>query len=450
MSEHKQIMKTTSLGPLIGTKTENAVEFLGVPYAKARRFEYASPVRSWEGILNATKMGKICPQSRQWYPHYESAERRFYYKEFREGLEFTYDEDCLNLNIYAPENAGHCPVILYFHGGGFNSGSNNEEPFRGYELSKRGIVTVFANYRVGVLGYLTHKDIQEQFGHDGNFGLDDMKTALLWVRDHIAEFGGDPDNITLLGQSAGAISIQYLCLNPENKGLFRHAAMMSGGGMFPKFALPRKAEDTREYWLELMKIAGCETLEELKKLDVKALFDAVETLKSTRKDNTYNTMPVVDGYHLKDAVDVLIKNPLKVDYLIGYTNNDMYAPIMAYIGNKFGKANNAYLYFFDMDAPGDHNAAFHSSDLRYIFGRLGQSWRPYTKRDYEVSAQMTDYLANFARTGNPNGEGLPLWKPKKVLCFRPKSTKMGHPNYLKMARNMIKIGDPKDEVSPSV
>ncbi|MBQ1506277.1 MAG: carboxylesterase family protein [Erysipelotrichales bacterium] len=442
----QHIIFSTSLGTVTGNSYGDCNEFLGIPFAKAERFEYAKPVDHWNNPLDATTMGKICPQYRQYYPHYESAERRFYFKEFRKGLEFTYGEDCLNLNIYTPKDPKNCPVILYFHGGGFNSGSNNEEPFRGYGFAKKGVITVFANYRVGILGYLTHEDIQKKYGHDGNFGLDDMVLALRWVKDHIREFGGDPDNITLLGQSAGAISIQYLCLNHNLEGMFTRAAMMSGGGMFPKFALPKLSADTHEYWQSYMKAAGCETLDDLKKLDLKTMFDVLETFKAARKDNTYNTMPVVDGYLIKDRIDLMIKNPLKIGYMIGFTNNDMYAPIMAYIGSKFGKANNAYLYFFDMDAPGDHNAAFHSSDLRYMFERLEQSWRPYTKRDYEASSQLSQYTANFAKTGNPNGPGLPEWKPKKVLCFTKDSTKTGRPNYFKMARNMIKIGDPKDEV----
>ena len=368
-----------------------------------------------------------------------------------EGIEFSYDEDCLNLNIYTPKNAVNCPVILYFHGGGFNSGSNAEEPFRGYELAKRGIITVFANYRVGVLGYFCHEEIEKNYHRNGNFGLDDQLQAIRWVRDHIHEFGGDQDNITLLGQSAGAISIQYLCLNHDNEGLFQRAAMMSGGGLFPKFALPKKADETYDYWHELMEYAECGDFEEFRKADLKVIHDAYETIRKNRKDSMYYMMPVIDGYLLKDGVDQLIHDPLKVDYLLGYTSNDLYAPLMAYIGNRFARENEAYVYYFDIDQPGDNNGAFHSCDLRYMFGRLETSWRPFRDRDQEISKQMMDYLANFVRKGNPNGAMLPIWNKTnrhdhKVLCFTLQDTKMGRPSYLKPAKNMLTKGDPKYEV----
>lgn len=448
MSEQNSIIIETAMGRICGKITDGCREFLGIPYAKAERFRYAVPIHRFEGTLDASSFGSACPQYRQFFPHLDNPERLFYHREFREGLEFHYDEDCLNLNIFAPIDAVHCPVMVFIHGGGFNSGCNQEEPFRGYEMAKRGIITVFINYRVGIFGYLTHEEIQKEYGRDGNFGLDDQLTALKWVKAHIADFGGDPDNITLAGQSAGAISIQYLCLNQNNAGLFQKVLMMSGAGQFPKFASPKRAEDTREYWLALMDYAGCRNLQELRALGIPALLAAQEHFKQERKDTTYVTMPVVDGYLITAPIDQLIQKPLTLPYMIGYTSNDLYAPLMAYIGNQFGTQNNAYLYYFDMDAPGDTNGAFHSCDLRYFFGRLTQSWRPYRRRDYEVSAQMMDYAAAFVKSGDPNGEGRPKWHPchngkTNILCFTKKKTSMGKPSYLKLSRNMITKGNPK-------
>ena len=123
----------------------------------------------------------------------------------------------------------------------------------------------------------------------------------------------------------------------------------------------------------------------------------------------------------------------------------MYAPVMAFIGERFGRQTGAYLYYFDLDAPGDDNRAFHSSDLRYIFETLDGSWRPYGARDHEAAGQMAAYLANFARSGDPNGPGLPRWEraPKGVLRIARGGTKMGHVNYIKLTRNMLRVGDPK-------
>ncbi len=444
----EQDVLETQLGRIRGKCSEGVREFLGIPYAKAERFSYAEPIDRWEGTLEAVRFGPACPQYRQWFPHLDVPQRLFYYREFREGLEFAYGEDCLNLNIYMPEQASDCPVLLFFYGGGFNSGCSAEEPFRGYGLARRGIVSVFANYRVGMLGYLTHRELRDETGRDGNFGLDDQLMALKWVKRHIADFGGDPERITVMGQSAGAISVQYLCLNQENRGLFRRAAMMSGAGLFPRFALPRRAEETHAYWEAFQAEAGCRSLAELRKADLAELYAVLERFKARRKDNTYNTMPVVDGKLIPDGIDTLIRDPLPVDYWIGFTSCDLYAPLMALIGSRFGRRNGAYLYYFDLEAPGDRNLAFHSADLRYVFERLETSWRPYGERDREAAEQMASYLAGFIRTGDPNADGLPEWEASgrgqpKVLCIRPGATAMGRPDYAKMIRNMLTKGEPK-------
>ncbi len=445
----KEILLNTSCGTLRGTENARCRRYLGVPFAKAERFAYAETIDKWDGVLDATKPGPACPQNRAVHEHLEHPTRLFYKREYREGLGFTYDEDCLNLNIYAPKDAERAPVIVYFYGGGFDSGINWESPFDGTALAARGIVTVFANYRVGILGYLCHEELKARYGREGNFGLDDQLQAIRWVRAHIGDFGGDPDNITLMGQSAGAISVQYLCLNPRNEGLFRRAVMLSGAGLFPKFSLPKPAEEARSYWLQFMEVGGFRSLDALKNASTDALFDTVEKMKDVRKDAIYYTMPVIDGVLLPDAVDRLIRTPLWLDYLIGYTNNDMFAPVMAWIGNRYGRKNGAYVYYFDRNAPGDDNRAFHSSDLRYVFGTLEKSWRPYGDRDREASEQMLGYLANFAKSGDPNGAGLPVWKKAggglrtRVLRIASGRTGMGHAHYGTMLINMLTKGDPK-------
>ena len=455
----------TKMGPVKGNAREGYNEFLGIRFATAGRFEYAVPVESFEGEYDATAFGPACPQTRGFYPHFEHPTRRFYYHEFREGQVFTYGEDCLRLNIYAPQEPNNCPVILFFYGGGFNAGSTDESTFDGAIYARQGIILVTAAYRVGILGYLTHEEVYKEYGHDGNFGLDDQFTAIKWVKDHIADFGGDPNNITLAGQSAGAMSVQYLCLNEKCRGLFKRAIMFSGAGLFPKFSLPRPAAERRPYWTGFMESAGIKSFEELKTMDYLEIFARLKPYLASRKDNVFNTMPVLDGYHLTAPVDELIKKPLPLDYMIGYSNNDMYAIIMSHIGHRFAKDNNGFIYYFDIDAPGDkRNAAYHACDLRYIFGTLERGTRKYSDRDYEVSAILTRYISAFAATGDPNStewlavkqpgilpeyklpDGLlPIWERggKKALRFAPDTIEMAHPNRLKLLRNTLTKGDPK-------
>ncbi len=448
-SRLESVVLQTSCGPVKGLQDGVCRRFLGVPYARAARFAYAQPAERWDGVLDATAPGAACPQNRGWHEHLEHPTRRFYKREFRDGLRFRYSEDCLNLNIYSPREAAGCPVLIFVHGGGFDSGMNCEGPFDGTGLARRGLVTVFINYRVGPLGWLTHREIREKTGRDGNFGLDDQLCAIRWVKAHIADFGGDADNITLCGQSAGAISIQYLCLNPANRGLFQRAIMMSGAGLFPSFALPRRAEDTHEYWEDFIRTAGCRSLDELREASLDRIFDAVERIRERRKDTSYNTMPVVDGLLLPAPVDELIRTPLAIPYMLGYTANDLYAPVMAAIGNRFARANGAYVYFFDLDAPGDRNGAFHSSDLRYLFETLDGSWRPYGARDREAAAQLAQYAANFARSGDPNGEGLPQWRRARpgrrniALRFSKRGTAMGRASYTALSLAFLTKGEPK-------
>ncbi len=438
------ITRQTKMGTIQGLEEEHCHVFLGIPYAKARRFEYASKIDSYPDGLDASKPGPACIQKRVWYAHLEVPERMFYHKEFREGINFQYSEDCLNLNIYTPKEKGTYPVIVFIHGGGFDSGANSESAFDGDEYAKRGIVTVFIQYRVGVFGYFAHEEIEKQFGHDGNFGLDDQIVALQWVKEHIAEFNGDPDNITAMGQSAGAISIQDMLLSKRCAGLFDKAIMMSGAGKWPSLGSPKPIAQIREYWKDVLTTTGCKTFEEFKTVDAKKIFDALEEVKARRKDNTVSTMPTIDNYYFDKPLEECFAQKIDVPTIVGFTNNDMFTFVLAQMAIKYAKQQNCYLYYFDVDAKGDNNKAFHSSDLRYAFGTLKASWRPYDEKDEEISQLMMDYFANFAKSADPNNKGLPLWQKKngKALHFCNKQIKMSRPGKMRLLVNTLS-GDPK-------
>ncbi len=434
----------TSLGKIKGNERESCYEYLGIPFAKAERFKYAKEIDYLGNEFDATKFGDACIQKRCWYAHLEVPERMFYHKEFREGIEFNYSENCLNLNIYTPKEKGTYPVLVFIHGGGFDSGANSESAFDGEAFAKKGIVTVFIQYRVGVFGYFCHEEIEKEFGHDGNFGLDDQIVALKWIKKHISDFNGDPTNVTVAGQSAGAMSIQSMLLSKKCEGLFQKAIMMSGGGLFPSMGTPKPVEERREYWLNVMKECGCSSLEEFRKIEPKKIFDALETIKPARKDNQISTMTMVDRYYLATTQEELFKKKINIPTIIGFTNNDMFTLVLAMMAIKYAKREDAYAYYFDVDAKGDNNKAFHSCDLRYVFGTLDKSWRPYDENDKKVSEMMIEYFANFLKNGNPNGEGLPLWEKKKgkALRIRTDSTKMSRPNYWSLLKNTF-AGDPK-------
>ncbi len=442
----ENIIRQTSLGQIRGNRTDYGQEYLGVRYATAQRFSYAKPIDSWDGIYDATSFGDACTQYRAYFPHLDVPERLFYFNEFRKGQEFVYSEDALNLNIFTPsegENNKKYPVLVWIHGGGFNSGCNWESYLSGDEYVKRGVVLVVINYRVGVFGYMTHEELEKRNGRDGNFGLDDQIVALRWVKNHIGDFGGDAENITVMGQSAGAISIQYMSLSKHCEGLYKRAIMMSGAGAFPKPALPRRCEATRDYWLDVIGESGANNLEEFEKLSDEQVLAAVEKVKTKRKDNMFNTQPVVDGYLIADEVGRLIKNPLPIDYMAGYTNRDMYTIMLSHMAHKFCRNNRGYLYFFDVDAPGDDNGAFHSADLRYMFGTLKNSFRPYDDIDEKISQLMIDYVVSFMKTSDPNGGDRPQWKRGgRALCIRKSGVKMGTPNRFKLLLATFK-GDPK-------
>ena len=441
------ILLKTKIGSFIGNERENSYEFNNIKYASLKRFEYAELIDKYDENTDCTKTGPSSMQKRAFseFEHLEIPERAFYHKEFRENINFTYsEENGLNLKIYTPKEKGTYPVLVFLHGGGFDSGSIYESPFDGDSLSKRGIVVVFIQYRLGIFGYFTHEDIFNKYGHDGNFGLDDMYKGLSWVKTNISNFYGDNNNITVMGQSAGAMSIQYMLLSQKSKDLFSKAIMMSGAGLFPKFSLPRDAARTHEYWLEVMKLAGCDTLDEFKALDSYKLLEAVDKQKTLRKDNTYNTMPVVDHYLIDDYVDKLTEQPRELPLMIGITNNDMFTIILAHISKKYAKVHNAYLYYFDIDAKGDDNLAFHSCDLRYAFGTLSSSWRPYDETDYKASEIFMNYIANFVKNGNPNGDDLPEWNTykNKAMHFTNLYSKMERIKNFKLIVNTFK-GDPK-------
>ena len=422
-------------------RVPGTIAYKGIRYATAGRWEYPKQVTSWEGIYDATQYGSCSYQPRAFYNEEENLKKIFYYNEFRKGETYTYSEDCLFLNVFTPETAREgdkLPVLIYIHGGGFTDGCAHEKHFDGPVWPAKGIIGVTINYRLGPMGFVCLQELAEEADHTGNYGLYDQMTAIRWVRDNIAAFGGDPENITIMGQSAGAASVQMLCQSPLTDGLFQKAVMSSGcglGGM-----MSGKLESSCAFWQEVMKRCGCSNLFEFRALPVEKLFDVWQSAKKEIKGGAAAAFPVTDGHFA--VAGGKAKN---IPYMAGSTSHDMAPPILQSMARKWisNREKPSYTWFFDRMLPGDGNGAWHSADLWYWFGTLENCWRPMENKDFALSDQMTDYLCNFVRTGDPNKAAqLPTWVAsgrgqKRVLCMGEKNTQMGKPNLLKLIGIML-------------
>ena len=397
-------------------RVPRAIAFKGIRYATAGRWEYPKQVTAWDGVYDATEYGSCCYQPRAFYNEEENKKKYFYYNEFRKGETYTYSEDCLFLNIFVPETAKEgdgLPVLLSIHGGSFTGGCGHEKHFDCPVWPQKGVIGVTINYRLGPLGFLCLPELKEESGKTGNYGLYDQLAALKWIKDNIASFGGDPDNITVMGQSAGAMSIQLHCLSPLAEGLFSRAVMCSGSGVSRLMSFAA-AEKHYGFWRAVMQTAGCEDLAAFRGISVEKLFEAWQKAKKEVKGGGVATFPCRDGELVTaNGVDILrTGKQLKIPYMCGSTSEDFGSPMLHSLAKKWCVAQEtpSFLWLFDRQLPGDSRGAWHSSDLWYWFGTLGSSWRPMEEKDYVLSDVMTDYLTNFAKNGNPNGEGLPDWK----------------------------------------
>ena len=427
-------------GRVVGT-----VAYKGIRYATAGRFEYPEQVKAWEGVYDATSYGNCCYQPRAFYNEEENKKKYFYYNEFRKGEAYSYSEDCLFLNIFTPDSVkpgDKLPVLLSIHGGSFTGGCGHEKHFDGPIWPTKGVIGVTINYRLGPLGFMCLPELKSEAGKTGNYGLYDQLTAIKWVKDNISAFGGDPDNITVIGQSAGAMSIQMHCVSPLSEGLFRQAVMCSGSGV-SRLMSYAPAEKHYNFWKAVMKKAGCEDLAAFRALSPEELFSAWQEAKKEIKGGAMAAFPCRDGELIVgNGVDILRAGKhLKIPYMCGSTSEDFGSPMLFSLAEKWCRAQEkpSFLWLFDRRLPGDDRGAWHSSDLWYWFGTLGNSWRPMEEKDYELSNQMTDYLTNFAKFGNPNGEGLPVWNPasKGAMRIGEGDTGMGKVSKMKLWYNLF-------------
>ena len=442
---------TTPCGQVQGCPGKNpgTAAYKGIRYATAGRWEYPKQVRSWDGIYDATRYGNCSYQPRAFYNEEDVPEKAFYYNEFRKGETYTYSEDCLFLNIFTPDTAKEgdkLPVLVYIHGGGFTGGCGHEKHFDEPVWPAKGVIGVTLNYRLGPMGFVCLPELKAEAGKTGNYGLYDQHTAIRWVKDNIAAFGGDPEAITIMGQSAGGMSVQQHCLSPLSKGLFSKAVLSSGGGVSKMMSSPAP-EKHYDFWHTVMERSGCADLAAFRALPADRLFSVWQTCKKEIKGAGMAASPVLDGELIVGTGTAILEAGahMQIPYMAGSTSEDVMPPMIYSMARSWCAAQEkpSYAWFFDRKLPGDDNGAWHSSDLWYWFGTLDNCWRPMEDKDQELSEQMVSYLCNFVKTGNPNKGGeLPTWiasdkTQQRVLRLGEKPTHMGKASLLKLTYTLL-------------
>jgi len=431
--------------------------WLGVPYAAPPvgdlRWRAPQPHAKWKGTRDATKFGAHCVQGHV----YDDMV-------FQDAGE---NEDCLYLNVYAPATAddhSKLPVMFWIHGGGFAGGSGDEPRHNGDFLPLKGVVLVTINYRLGIFGFLALADLgDEAKGASGNYGMLDQVAALNWVHDNIARFGGDPNNVTIFGESAGSFAVSALMAAKPARGLFAKAIGESGGALATGMLVENDLKAVEARNLTWMTGLGISSLSQFRAMPAETV------LEDSRKHGAPQFGIVIDGSFLTEPVadTYAAGHQAHVPLLAGWNHDEM--PFLAngmtvekwkafakatygdhadeflalYPGSTDEEAvrsaidygsdafiaygtwqwieaqvktgdSPVYRYRFDLAAPPSKfhpgSYAFHSDDIEYVFGTLdtrpGAVWRP---EDRTLSGEMMDYWTNFAKTGDPNGPNLLEW-----------------------------------------
>ena len=402
----------------VQTPTNGVIAYKGIPFAAPPvgdlRWREPQPVVPWEGVKVADAYGDAAEQI-TWDPE------SFYGREWRASGSVPFSEDCLYLNVWTPaagKTDRKLPVAMWIHGGGYREGFAFEPEMDGGEYwASHGVILVSVTYRLGVMGFFSHPLLSAESPHgvSGNYGLFDQLAAIKWIFNNIEQFGGDPGNITIFGQSAGAGSVQALCASPLARDLISHAISMSGGGLSD--ARPGTLLDTAQMANKrMMDYFEKTTLEEMRALSFEELL---------KMSNDYSTAthkrvmwgPVIDDYLSKGTftTEARAGEIADIPYMIGFCANDMNDMTNA-VGDFCAlrakqSSKPAFAYMFARPLPGDDHGAFHSSDLWYVFHSLSHSWRPFTEGDKDLSNRIVDFYTNFAKYGDPNGKEPGVWVP---------------------------------------
>lgn len=400
-----------------GEKSHTII-FKGVPYAAPPigklRWCPPHPVVPWEAIRKCDTFGKICPQPFQ-------PEVGFYRKEFYDMPDPEASEDCLYLNVWVPkqqliDKSSPIPVSIYIHGGAFDHGWSHEKEFDGEAFNEHNTIYISINYRVNLFGFLTHPLLiqNEETKLSCNNAVLDVLKAIRWVKQYIPNFGGDPNRITLFGQSAGSMLTSALSILNDAKGLFNNVIFQSGIG----YQIPMldfiPLEKAMKIGQELMEPFNVKSVEDMQKIPMEDLLNRFLELSKTKQELLFSL--TIDGKtfikSFTESVDENSFHPQNI--IIGYNSKDIFEDLLPKSINLLSKTllkqgKNVFTYYFSPDIPGDDSGAFHSCELWYVFGTLKRCWRPFTEKDYNLSKIMISYWCNFISKGDPNQPGLPEW-----------------------------------------
>lgn len=457
---------TTSNGPISGVERDRVRVFKGIPFAAPPvgelRWKPPQPVKPWTDARDCSAFGPSCPQPKSML-----------------GLPLEKNsEDCLYLNVWtASKNANDkLPVMFWIHGGGCTTGSGSQPSYDGTALAHLGVVVVTINYRLGPFGYFAHPLLSKESpqGVSGNYGHLDQIAALQWVQKNIAAFGGDPNCVTIFGESAGALSVCRLMISPQAKGLFHRAIAQSGGAHGRNRPLREKCGLQSPMEAEGERIAaalGCDTLEALRAKSADELLAASNPTQGLYGKGT-RFGPIVDGWTIpEDAGEMfaagkqhdvpfmvgsnadegtLFLKQMPVQHVAGYkltvktlfgkqadkllellpcesdddlkaafsrfsTVTSFVAPARMLARSMAKKESPAFLYHFTRVSPGGKRSglgATHAAEISYVFGTLRTP--AHVEKDRELSKVMMACWVQFAKTGNPNGDALPNWPPYKA------------------------------------
>lgn len=428
-SSTKATTAQTNYGKVAGYIERGVYTYKGIPFAKAERFQPAVRPDTWEGIRSSRHWGPVCPQPKN--NGWRNDQTAFFYQ-WNDGFA---DEDCLRLNIWTKglNDGKKRPVLFWLHGGGYTSGNGQEHPgYDGRNLADKGdVVVVTINHRLNVLGYLDLSSFGPKYKESANLGMTDIVAALQWVKENIAYFGGDPNCVTIFGQSGGGGKVSTLLCMPSAKGLFHRAMIMSGSsiGSTPQALAQQVGKKTAELLgLNQQTIDQIQTIpyEQLLEAANKAIREVAEQNVGKGRNGRIGWGPVNDG----DIMPGVFENGTEkisnnIPLLIGSTLNEFSTPNIdeRVRQNVIRQASirvadggvPVYVYRSCYQVPtlDGNNHACHNSDIPFFFNNVLKSAQMTgaTEEGLKLGDKMSSALINFARTGNPNAEGLPTWKP---------------------------------------